>query len=45
LVAISLPQGPWATALPVALVFPVLLWIVVRCRLLFADAAVFVVAL
>ena len=44
-VAISLPQGPWATALPVALVFPVLLWIAVRCRLLFAAAAVFIVAL
>ena len=45
LIAISLPQGPWATALPVALVFPVLLWIAVRCRLLFAAAAVFVMAL
>ena len=28
---ISLPQGPWSTALPVALVFPVLLWVIVRC--------------
>ena len=45
LLAISLPQGPWATALPVALVFPVLLWIAVRCRLVFAAAAVFVMAL
>ena len=42
---ISLPQGPWATALPVALVFPVLLWIAVRCRPVFAAAAAFVVAL
>jgi PAS domain S-box-containing protein len=45
LIAISLPQGPWATALPIALVFPVLLWIAVRCRLLFAAAAVFIVTL
>ena len=42
---ISLPQGPWATALPVALVFPVLLWVAVRCRPVFAAAAAFVVAL
>ena len=45
LIAISLPQGPWATALPVVLVFPVLLWIAVRCRPVFAAAAVFVMAL
>ena len=42
---ISLPQGPWATALPVALVFPVLLWVTVRCRPVFAAGATFVVAL
>lgn len=42
---ISLPQGPWATALPVVLVFPVLLWVAVRCRPVFAAAAAFVVAL
>jgi PAS domain S-box-containing protein len=41
---VSLPQGPWSTALPVALVFPVLLWIAVRCRPVFAAAAAFVVA-
>ena len=45
LFAISLPQGLWATALPVALVFPLLLWVVVRCRPVFAAAAAFVVAL
>src|SRR5262245_61548941 len=44
-VMISLPQGPWATALPVALVFPLLLWVAVRCRPVFAAAATFVVAL
>ena len=42
---ISLPQGPWATALPVALVFPILLWVAVRCRPVFAAGATFVVAL
>jgi PAS domain S-box-containing protein len=41
---ISLPQGPWSTALPVALVFPVLLWVIVRCRPVFATTAAFVVA-
>jgi PAS domain S-box-containing protein len=42
---ISLPQGPWATALPVALAFPVLLWVAVRCRPVFAAVAMFVVTL
>ncbi len=42
---ISLPQGAWSTALPVAVIFPVLLWIAVRCRPVFAAAASFVVAL
>jgi PAS domain S-box-containing protein len=42
---LSLPAGFWATALPVAIVFPLLLWIVVRCRPVFAAAAAFVVAL
>ena len=43
--AISLPQGPWSTALPLGLVFPVLLWVAVRCRPAFSAAAGFVVAL
>jgi PAS domain S-box-containing protein len=42
---ISLPQSPWATALPVVLVLPVVLWIAVRCRPAFAAAAMFIVAL
>ena len=42
---ISLPHEPWDSALPVVLVFPVLLWITVRCRPVFAAAAAFVVAL
>jgi two-component sensor histidine kinase/integral membrane sensor domain MASE1 len=42
---VSLPQGPWATALPVVLGFPLLLWIAVRCRPVFAATATFVAAL
>jgi PAS domain S-box-containing protein len=42
---ISLPQRPWATVLPVAFVFSLLLWIAVRCRPVFTAAAMFVVAL
>jgi PAS domain S-box-containing protein len=42
---VSMPQGPWATALPVALVFPVLMWIAVRCRPVFAAAAMLVATL
>jgi PAS domain S-box-containing protein len=42
---VSLPDGPWATALPVALVFPFLLWIAIRCRPVFAAAAALVVGL
>ena len=42
---IFLPDGPWATALPEALVFPFLLWVAIRCRPVFAAAAAFVVGL
>jgi PAS domain S-box-containing protein len=42
---VFLPQGSWGSALPVALVFPVLLWVTVCCRPVFAAAAAFVVAL
>jgi len=42
---ISLPDGPWATALPEALVVPFLLWIAMRCRPVFAAAAALVVGL
>jgi PAS domain S-box-containing protein len=42
---ISLPPGPWTTAVPVAVVFPMVLWIAVRCRPVFAAAAAFIVAL
>ena len=42
---ISLPPGPWAAALPVIGGFPLLLWIAVRCRPVFAAAAALVMAL
>src|SRR5262245_19723185 len=43
-IAIALPEGPWSTALPLAIVFPVLLWISVRCPPTFAAASAFIVA-
>jgi PAS domain S-box-containing protein len=42
---ISLPEGPWATALPVAFVFPVLLLAAVRCQPVFSATASFVVSI
>jgi PAS domain S-box-containing protein len=44
-VVIALPQEPWATAVPIALFFPVLLWIAARCHPVFAAAAAFIVTL
>jgi PAS domain S-box-containing protein len=42
---ITLPQEPWATVVPIALLFPVLLWLAARCRPVFAAAAAFIVTL
>ena len=42
---ISLPDGTWAAALPESLIFPLLLWIAIRCRPVFAAGAAFIVAL
>ncbi len=44
-VVISLPPGPWTTVVPIALLFPLLLWIAARCRPVFAAAAAFIVTL
>jgi len=44
-VVIFIPQEPWTTALPTALLFPLLLWLAARCRPVFAAAAAFIVAL
>jgi two-component sensor histidine kinase/integral membrane sensor domain MASE1 len=42
---VALPQAPWATAVPIAMLFPILLWIAARCPPVFAAAAAFVVTL
>ena len=42
---IFLPREPWATVVPIALLFPILLWLAARCRPVFAAAAAFIVAL
>jgi PAS domain S-box-containing protein len=45
IIVVALPQATWATVVPVALVFPILLWIAARCPPLFAAAATFIVTL
>ncbi len=40
---IALPQEPWASVVPVALLFPLLLWLAARCRPVFSAAAAFIV--
>ncbi|MBT1510280.1 MASE1 domain-containing protein [Bradyrhizobium sp. SRL28] len=42
---IFLPRTSFATVVPIALLFPLLLWLAARCRPVFAAAAAFVVAL
>jgi PAS domain S-box-containing protein len=42
---IFLPREPWATVVPIALLFPLLLWLAARCRPVFAAAGAFIVAL
>ena len=44
-ISISLPQASWETVVPVALLFPMLLWLAARCRPVFAAAAVFLVSI
>ena len=44
-IIISLPPEPWETVVPVALLFPLLLWLAARCRPVFASAATFIVSL
>jgi PAS domain S-box-containing protein len=44
-VVIALPPEPWTTVVPIALLFPVLLWIAARCQPVFAAAAAFIVTL
>ena len=42
---IYLPQGLWGTVVPIAMLFPMLLWLAARCRPVFTAAAAFVIAL
>ena len=44
-IVIFLPRQSWVTVVPVASLFPLLLWLAARCRPLFASAAAFIVAL
>jgi signal transduction histidine kinase len=43
-IIISLPQEPWETVVPSALLFPMLLWLAARCRPAFAAAGAFMVS-
>jgi PAS domain S-box-containing protein len=45
IVVITLPPEPWTTVVPIALLFPLLLWIAARCRPVFSAAAAFIVTL
>jgi len=44
-IIISLPNTPWQTLVPGALIFPMVLWLAARCRPVFAAAGAFVVSL
>jgi signal transduction histidine kinase len=44
-IIISLPQEPWQTVVPAALLFPMLLWLAARCRPFFTAAGAFIVSL
>ena len=44
-IIISLPQEPWKTVVPSALLFPLLLWLAARCRPVFAATGAFLVSL
>jgi len=44
-IIIFLPRETWATVVPIAALFPLLLWLAARCRPVFAAAAAFIVAL
>ena len=41
----SLPREVWETVMPVAWLFPILLWLAARCRPIFAAAGAFMVSL
>jgi PAS domain S-box-containing protein len=41
---VFLPQGFWGTVVPIALLFPMLLWLAARCHPVFSAAAAFIIA-
>lgn len=41
---ILLPQGHWGIVVPIAALFPLLLWLAARCRPIFSAAAAFIIA-
>jgi signal transduction histidine kinase len=43
-VIVSLPKELWETVVPAALVFPMLLWLAIRCQPVFAAAGAFIVS-
>jgi integral membrane sensor domain MASE1 len=43
-IIIFLPRETWATVIPIAAWFPLLLWLAARCKPVFAAAATFIVA-
>jgi hypothetical protein len=44
-IALFMPQTSWETVMPVALLFPMLLWLAARFRPVFSAAAVFLVSM
>jgi signal transduction histidine kinase len=44
-VVIFLPPQVWVTVLPIAALFPILLWVTARCRPVYAAAAAFLVCI
>jgi signal transduction histidine kinase len=42
---IFLPPGPWGTVVPIALLFPLLLWLAARCGPVCSAVAAFIIAL
>jgi PAS domain S-box-containing protein len=42
---VTFPNTPWATVIPIALLFPLLLWLAARCPPVFAAAAAFITTL
>jgi signal transduction histidine kinase len=44
-IVIFLPPNLWGTVLPIAALFPILLWLTARCRPVYTAAAVFLVSI